>query len=187
MPISSDRIGLLLLAAGRSERFGGGSKLHALIDDQPLGLHVVHTAKAIEFGACIAVVGPSAPNYGAERFIVLETDRPEAGQGYSIALGLRHLMALPIEACLILLADMPFVTMDHIAALMARFDGSVIASSLDDQPMPPALIGRQHFGALASLGADMGARTLIAGGKLIAGDQRCLADIDTPDDLERWR
>ncbi len=185
MPIAPEKVGLLLLAAGRSERFGETSKLGAPLGDLPLGLHICRTIGHFPFFSRVAITSPGTPDYSVEGFTQIETDRPMAGQGYSLAFGIRALTQLSIDACFILLADMPFVTANHIGAVMNAFEGDVVGSALAGRPMPPALIGRQHFSALAQLEADFGARKLIANGKLIEGNAQCLADVDTPEDLSR--
>ncbi len=186
MPIKAEQVGLLLLAAGRSARFDGGAKLCAILDGQPLGLHSAKRMQPLPFACHMVVTGPSVPDYGAAGFTAIPTDNHLAGQGHSLSLGIRAVAALPVEACLIMLADMPFVTRDHISKLLDGFDGDILASSLGGQPLPPVLIGRPYFDALTSLDQDQGAKALLAGAKSVAGDARCLADVDTLDDLKSW-
>jgi molybdenum cofactor cytidylyltransferase len=169
----------VLLAAGRSARFGDACKLSAAFGGRRLGDHAAQLYANLPFAAHILVGRPGGFDAGAA-FERIEVDDPHAGQSHSIVCGIRAILDRPVKAVFIALADMPFVTVAHIDALMARFDANgVVASSLAGQPMPPALIGRDHFKALMTLAGDAGARELLRLAPKIEGDPRMLADIDT--------
>ena len=53
--IAAEEVVLVLLAAGRSERFGPADKLAADLLGRPLGLHIVSTLAAVPFRARLAV------------------------------------------------------------------------------------------------------------------------------------
>src|SRR3546814_412865 len=50
-------------------------------------------------------------------------------------------------------------------------------------PMPPALFDRRYFPQLVEGRGDVGARDLLTGARLVAGDPDELADIDRPQDM----
>jgi len=93
-----------------------------------------------------------------------------------------------LDAMLIALADMPLVPREHFFALFDRLTGpaDIIASTGGHSSMPPAIFGKDHFGALAALRGDQGARQLISQGQSIACPSDWLIDIDTPDDLRTY-
>jgi molybdenum cofactor cytidylyltransferase len=186
--IRSDRTALILLAAGLSTRFGVQDKLAERLHDLPLGLHAARTAAALPFAARIAVVGPQSRDFTAYGFAMLLNDDPAAGQARSIALGVGEAQHHEIDAVLILLADMPFVTTSHLRTLMDAADdsASIVASATDSWSGPPTLFGSAHFTALQHLTGDRGARLLIKQARLVHASAAELADIDTKRDLDTW-
>jgi molybdenum cofactor cytidylyltransferase len=186
MPIDASRTGLILLAAGRGERWGEGQKLSADLMGKPLAHHAAATLGSMEFARHLAICAPATPDLRPFGFEMLATDRPEAGQSYSLALGIAALGEADIDAVMIALADMPFVKAGHILALLDEFQGPPIASTVTGQPTPPVCFGRHDFAQLMTLKGDQGARSLLRDARLIPADARCLADIDTPEELIRW-
>ena len=185
-----DRTVLLLLAAGKSERFGDiGSKLTAEFLGKPLGLHVAVALEDLPFLARLAVVSNEALDYGAHRFETLRNEAPARDMASSVRLGIARAQELGADAVVIALADMPRVTAAHIHRL---FDASengetVIASSDGVSPKPPALFGRDRFAFLLGLTGDSGAREMVAAGRHVVTAPAELIDVDTPEELERLR
>lgn len=185
--IAAERVAAVLLAAGRSERFGATDKLMAAFDGKPLVAHAAGMLGAIGFGARMAVCGrseESAALLGGLGFEIIVNDAPEAGQSRSIALGVTRALAGACDAVLICLGDMPGVTTGHVEALLDRFDpAEIIASSCDGQAMPPVLFSRERAGALLALDGDRGARGLLSGAALVPADANLLSDIDRPEQM----
>ena len=180
--IDASNVALVLLAAGRSERFGA-RKMEADLNGLPLGLHAAQLFAGFGFAQHLVVVGTSELNFDANGFVTIVNPAPEQGQSSSLRLGI---CAVTAKACMIALADMPFVTVDHVNAMLAQFDGDRLASSCDTRIMPPALFGERHYAPLAALTGDQGARILLRDAPHVVGDRKCLADIDHPDDLAEW-
>lgn len=174
----------VLLAAGRSTRFGG-DKLLADLDGKPLALHAADMLAGIGFGALIAVCRADdavLPGLLEQRgFAIVRNDRPEDGLSRSLQLGVEA--ARGSRAMLVALADMPFVTAALIARLLAAFDGATLASLRQGQPMPPALFPQSVFDALAAAEGDAGARDLLRDAGRVPADPQELRDIDTRADL----
>ncbi len=185
--IEAGRVVAILLAAGRSERFGS-DKLMALLDGKPLALHaarrIVELAPGRRIAVCQSTDGPLAAQLNDLGFEIVTNPHPERGLSQSLVRGIAAVGTA--EAALVCLADMPFVTAAHLEALLARFDAGttpVVASVRGDTPMPPALFARSLFGALQAGEGDRGARAQLAGAALVAADAAELADIDQPGDL----
>ena len=179
---------LVLLAAGRSERFGDvGSKLDQEFLGRPLGLHVAVALEDLPFRERIAVTGRAALDYGAHRFRTVINDAVDASMASSVRIGVEQ--AGDAAAVLIALADMPRVTAAHIHRLFDAADGddTVVASSDGRDPKPPALFGRARFEFLRTLSGDTGARALVAAGRHVVTAPAELIDVDTPEELERLR
>jgi molybdenum cofactor cytidylyltransferase len=185
--VAAERVAVILLAAGLSTRFGAADKLAAQLHDVPLGLHVARTLSAIPFSAKIAIVRTDAPDVSAHGFTTVVNPDPALGQSGSIRLGLAEALRTQPDAVLVLLADMPFVTASHVAALLTKLDDAhpVIASTNGTHPSPPALFAAAMFDTLAQLSGDAGARTLLREATLVTAPAAELVDIDTPADLAR--
>lgn len=180
-----ERTALVLLAAGKSERFGLSDKLGATFLGKPLGFHVVTALAAVPFHTRFAVCDRESLDYAAHGYHVVVNDRAEAGVAYSVRLGLRAARARGCDAVLLALADMPRVTAAHVYRLFDANTGAdtVVASSDGHQPRPPALFGAAHFDALEALEGDHGARQLILAGKHVTTSADELVDVDTEADL----
>ncbi|MEG3123705.1 nucleotidyltransferase family protein [Sphingomonas sp. GB1N7] len=187
--IAAERTVLILLAAGRSERFGALDKLEQDFLGQPLAFHVVSALEAVPFRDRIVVRSGTELDFAARGYRVIHNGRPEIGMSNSVKLGVAAAQAGGAEAVLIALADMPNVTAAHVYRLLDAADGpdAVVASSNGVKPCPPALFGADRFDALLALEGDEGARALIAGGRHVVASDRELLDIDRPEDLERLR
>ena len=63
---------LVLLAAGKSERFGDiGSKLDELFLSRPLGLHVAVTLEDVPFKERVAITNGAEIDFAAHRFTIM--------------------------------------------------------------------------------------------------------------------
>jgi molybdenum cofactor cytidylyltransferase len=180
---------LVLLAAGRSRRFGGADKLAERFLDQPLAFHVVTALEAVPFHSRIAVVSQPSLDFAARGYTVIENPTPEEGQAGSLRLGVAAAQARGASAVMIALADMPRVTATHIYRLLDQAEGAdpVLASSNGVHPTPPALFGASHFAELLACEGDAGARALVRGGRHIVASADELIDVDTPEQLDALR
>lgn len=190
--IKAGKVAAILLAAGQSLRFGGSDKLLAKVDGEPLLLHASRRIMELKPARCIAVCsdaqGAAASLLATLGFAVVFNPHPERGLSSSLARGIAEAAQGPSEAALICLADMPFISLRHLQALLARFDGGhapIVASAREGIPMPPALFARSMFERLQQATGDHGGRKLLAGARLIEAPASQLADIDLPDDLRR--
>ncbi|WP_447726715.1 nucleotidyltransferase family protein [Sphingomonas koreensis] len=184
--IAAEQVTLVLLAGGRSERFGM-DKLTQLYLGRPLGLHVVVALEAVPFRERIAVVSQTRLDLAACGYRIVHNDDPGAGMGRSLRLGVEAACAGGAEAVLIALADMPRVTATHIYRLLDRAEGpdAIVASSDGVIPRPPVLFGCAHFDTLLRSKGDMGARDLVKRGHHVVTSAAELTDIDTPEDLAK--
>lgn len=173
---------LVLLAAGRGSRFGGG-KLAADLGGKPLARHAADRLLALPFASHIALCSPDTPDLPGYHRIML--DPPGAPLSCSIALGTKAAADAGASGVMIALADMPLVPADHYRALMAAFDGDRIATRADGVAMPPAVFGARHFAALIALEGDRGAGVLLRDAPFVALPMELALDVDTAGDLAR--
>jgi molybdenum cofactor cytidylyltransferase len=186
--IPVERTALVLLAAGRSLRFGETDKLQARIEGMPLGLRAAATFERMPFAMRIAVVSADVLGFGARGWTVVRNPAPEDGMSGSVRLGVAEARRAGVDAVVIALADMPFVTEAHVRRLLDRSgpDAPVVASLNDGHAGPPAVFAADRFDELTLLAGDAGARTMIRAGVLIAAPPADMVDIDTPADLAAY-
>lgn len=181
---------LVLLAAGRSERFGDvGSKLEEDFLGRPLGLHVAVALEALPFRERIVVTGKAEIDYAAHGYRVMPNADPASGMASSVRIGVGCARERGAAAVLIALADMPRVTVAHVLRLFdaAKNGDTVVASSDGRDPRPPVLFGAERFDFLLSLDGDSGARDLVRSGRHVVASPAELIDVDTQEDLEKLR
>lgn len=188
-----DRLFAIVLAAGSSSRFGSTKQL-AEHDGVPLVRRAMRLAEAVCGRRSVCVVGcdwqrvveAADPHDG---FFVLN-DEWQTGLGSSIGRGIRAVDGCA-GAALLMLADQPVVTSDHLRRLIDASEAApddIVASAYSETSGPPVIFPQAYFGALAQLQGDVGARALLAEH---AANVRCIEseqagiDIDRPADLDR--
>ena len=178
----------LLLAAGRSTRFGG-DKLLALVHGAPV-LSWSAAALAAEVDALFIVVPPDSASQlmavAGVTAVTVEHARRDDGLASSIRAGIAVLPA-HVEAVVIALADQPFVSPGIVRRLRERWSaGGVVAVAprYRDARGHPVLFGRSTFPALLALEGDEGAKALLeslgSGLGLVDVDEAMPSDVDTP-------
>jgi molybdenum cofactor cytidylyltransferase len=186
--IAPAEIVAVVLAAGRSMRFGGDKLLHTY-RGKPLAAHIAETLAAMPYGHRIAVC-PAGDDERSAVFVscgfgILANDDPAAGMGRSLALAARAAMGRSATALLVCLADMPHVTADHLRALIAAGDAAdAVATEADGTRGPPAIFRSTLFPRLGSLAGDSGARELIRSAAVVTTSPHIVRDYDTPEDFD---
>jgi molybdenum cofactor cytidylyltransferase len=179
------RVGAVLLAAGRSSRYGAGHKLLALWQGTPLVRHAVNAITAAGLPPPVVVLGHDAQAVraalaGCAAQYVMASDWDE-GMGRSLAAGIAAVPA-DWDAALICLADMPAVEPELIAAL-ARAPGELVVPVWDGRRGHPVRWPRTAFARLQALAGDTGGKAVMDDfsiSQIAAPSAACLMDIDTP-------
>ncbi len=145
-------------------------------------LHVVLGAAAVEVAAVLppGVAATVAPDWGS-------------GMGASLRAGLDALPA-DVDAVLVHLVDLPGVTAAAVARLLAAATGpdTLLRAAYSGRPAHPVVLGRAHWAAVhAAATGDAGARGYLGGnpavGLVECGDVAAPEDVDTPEQLARFR
>lgn len=190
----------IVLAAGSSRRYGSGSKLLAEVAGRPLIAWTVAAFIASRASEVIVVTGPEpqAVQEALSGLPVRFVHNPDhlSGMGGSVATGVKALGA-DFSGVLIAPGDMPGITADLIDHLIHAFEAGscdrIVRPMLPDGSMGhPVLWPRRHFRKLAQLQGPIGGRQLL--GELADEveylawqDPAAALDIDTAEDLERYR
>ena len=193
------RIEIILLAAGASRRMKGEDKLLRHVDGRPLLHHAAKVALASSVDR-VQVVIPSGHDQrrGALAGLdveIVETRDWQEGMSASLRAGLANLTP-DVSAVVVMLADMPEITTDHVNKLIAAFDAEegrevCRAQTTDGKPGHPVLFSRRFFENLMDLTGDKGARELLKEVEefVVAvpteGDGAVI-DLDTPDAWAAW-
>lgn len=184
-------IGVALLAAGSSRRFGEADKLAVEFDGLMLGQHAAF-AFPLEHVRCAWVIVPAfghpcEPGWRTMGFDPVVNKVAQEGMGTSVALAARLAQRERLDALTVMLADMPLVLTSHYEALIAAVTApdDIATSARHEVRMPPAVFGCAHFEKLAHLSGDKGARDVLAQGRVIECPDGCLIDIDTPEALAK--
>lgn len=187
----------LLLAAGRSGRFGADKLVTPLPDGKPM---VLATAEALRAGGAdlLAVVGAAREPARAGAAALLRQagidvlDCPESahGLGHSIACGVRA--SADAGGWLVALGDMPFVQPATVRRLLqALASGAALVAPVHrGRRGHPVGFGARWRSELTDLRGDTGARALLEAQqasllRIEVDDAGTRRDIDTPADLCR--
>ena len=191
---------IIVLAAGQSSRMRGTDKLLEQVDGRPLLRRQVELARAAsEAGVIVALPVAPHPRYdtlqGLDATCVAV---PDASLGRMASLR-RALRALPAgsPAVMVLLADLPDLTADDLAAVLRAVDLSTDVQiwrgvTGAGAPGHPVVIRDTLFPAIDPLTSDDDAKILMRAAKgrvafcPLPGGHAC-ADLDTPEDWAAWR
>lgn len=182
----------LLLAGGEGRRFGSNKLLRAKVNGQALGLVTASIYSAIMPTVVVvrAEDKATASMFNDNGFTIVEAELASEGMGHTIAAGVSYLENTSAQACLIGLADMPFVASSTLIALR----DCLVAGVAMVRPCHAGAVGnpvgfrREYFPALVELRGDSGARELLKNSArhvhlVNVDDPGVLQDIDTPADL----
>ena len=195
--VTTSKFGLIVLAAGLSERMGGPNKLLQPYLGMPLLAHALKAAGGIPFkdrlavtGRDFAEVGALAASYG---FRCVHNPCFNEGMGTSIAAGARAMRALDVEAAFIALGDMPGISAAAYGQLAQAFRrGAIVVPVCDGVRGHPVLFCKSYLPELASLAGHRGARSLLERhaarvAEVKAADPGVLCDVDTPQDFQKTK
>ncbi len=181
----------LLLAAGRSRRFGSPKPLHPLNNGTPLAVHSALSLRAAVDRA-VAIIRPDdlalATQLRHAGFEIVCGPDTHNGQGASLAFGVR--VTGGSAGWLVALADIPYIRPETAQAVAAKLRaGAIIAVPyFRGRRGHPVGFGRALGPQLGALTSDAGALALIKAHRHLVVQVPCLEagvpeDIDTPHDL----
>lgn len=191
-------VSALLLAAGRSTRFGG-PKLLAPLGGVPLVRVTAERVLAAAVSELVVVVAQgdhavraALAGLDAGRARVVVNPHAAAGMSTSLVAGLDALDTARVGAVLVALADQPTISpavIDRVIAEWRRGDAAIVVPIYGGERGHPVLFDARLVSELRAVRGDQGARAVIErdDGRVvrIALPVPAPADVDTRDDYRR--
>jgi molybdenum cofactor cytidylyltransferase len=191
--MSDRQLFAIVLAAGRSSRFGSVKQL-ARFQGMPLVARALREVEAVCGERTVLVTG----NQGADVYSAcaplkgfrVHNVEFAAGLASSIACGVAAVSHVA-DAVMLTLADQPLVDRRHLAALAVSLVAEptqIVATGYAGKSGVPAIFPCSTFEELRGLQGDQGARAVLldAGDKLrVINCEAAAADIDVPADLSK--
>lgn len=181
------KVGAVVLAAGFSRRFGSPKLLAPLPDGRPLFAQTLNRLDGAVTDRIVVTrpgIAEQLSRHCEDLHVFPGSDR---GMGATLAHGIS--LIRDWDACLVCLADMPFIETATYAALAARATPDQIAQPVyQGRPGHPVVFGSAFFAELRQLDGDDGGRPVLQRHRdslqrLKVDDAAVLQDIDTPEDL----
>ncbi len=195
--LSPDRfmkIGIIILAAGPSLRFGETIKQLLTFNGTTLVRKATETALAAQLGGpVVVVVGASkdlvAPQVADLPVTVIENDGYEKGVASSIKTGLVavHMTQTELDAVIFLPCDQPLVSatlLKRLAITWAESGRGIVSTRYEGQLGTPVLLGWHYLDELLDLEDDRGTKWIVMKHK---GDRTEVVFEPAALDLNSWR
>jgi molybdenum cofactor cytidylyltransferase len=192
-------IAALILAAGQSKRMGQENKLLLPYGDETVLTHVLDQVKQAGLMSKFVVTGHQAQEVAQELshhdVTFFHNDLFDEGIATSVKLGISSLPE-DVDAALIILGDMPDISVNILSQIMAAYDPaqgrSIIIPKHNGKRGNPILWDCEFFSEFDRLEGDMGAKILLSEypeyiHEVEVGSDAIFLDIDTYEAYEQLR
>jgi molybdenum cofactor cytidylyltransferase len=190
-------VAIVLLAAGKASRMGEAAphKLLAEFDGVPLIRRSAEMAIASNAKSVVVVTGyRSSEIESALSSLPLDIEaNPDypSGMASSLIAGVSTKAAGNADGVMIMLADMPALTVDNLNALILAFQGSsgqaIVRAVANGRRGNPVILPHELLSRILELKGDVGARSVIEASSLPTVDveigQAAHIDVDTPEQV----
>lgn len=175
----------IVLAAGKSKRFGPEDKLLASYKRKTLCSYAAEAMRNSDVDAQVACISNLMVEPHFDDFDIVTCD---GGQSDSLKRGLARAIELNADRVLLSLADMPHITAEVLNRLLAVSSQVAACQNQQGPHTVPALFSRELFPELMQLTGDRGARSLLrsrTGLETIEITEFQAFDVDVQTDLNR--
>jgi molybdenum cofactor cytidylyltransferase len=188
----------LILASGRSQRFGDENKLLAPFEGKPLIWQTARAYLSANLSTVTVVVGHDATSVAQAlndlKVTIVLNPEFQKGQSRALVRGLSSLQD-DVAAAVIGVGDQPRLTVDVLRALIdgfTRFGAAIVAPRYAGKRGNPVLFAARLFPELLMMEGDQGGRPVIQKHLnevqwVDISDVHAGLDVDTSEDLERLR
>lgn len=181
----------ILLAAGKSTRFGSNKLLHPLNDSLPIVLAAARPLHRV-LPATLAVVEDA--NNEVAKLLTKEgiqvVANPLASEGIGTSIACAVAASIDAQGWVIALADMPYIPASLIQTMVSSLElgAGIVAPLYKEKRGHPVGFSARYAQELMQLHTDAGARSIIQANSdslaLIKTTERgVIEDIDTPDSI----
>ena len=166
---SSEKIGIVILAAGASTRLGESKQL-LKYDHKNLLQRTIDAAVSSNADPVVIVLGANADQISKEidrsKINVVINTEWEEGMASSVRNGLNELLFISpsIDAVILMVCDQPHISSELINDVIDKQKESgktIVTSNYGETFGPPALFHKSLFHELMQLKGDVGARKII--------------------------
>ncbi|GHB73681.1 nucleotidyltransferase family protein [Persicitalea jodogahamensis] len=191
-------IGIIILAAGASQRMGLPKQTLEIQKGKSLLLKTVETALATPLRPVIVVVGANkaevVPELDGQPVTIIDNAFWQEGMATSVKIGLAGLfMTEPkLDGVLMLVCDQPYLTTPLLEQMVATFEQSgkkAVACRYKKQWGVPVLVGRDLLAELTQITGDQGAKPLLKkhlADVAFVDFEQGIVDLDTPEDYAAY-
>lgn len=197
-PKPAHRLAAVLLAAGKSERFGSPKQLENIAGEPMIRRSLNRLSNTdvekvfIALGANSEAIKAHMATHLSEDVTVIDVCHWENGIGHSIAESTDVVASLGFSHLLIALSDQVDITTQAFLQLVnvSRVNPEkIVAAKYDDTYGVPSIFPRWTFEDLAQLRNDTGAKSILKEHSeqlVLVPMQEAKIDIDTPIELANW-
>ncbi|SLN67876.1 Purine catabolism protein PucB [Roseovarius albus] len=193
-------LGILIPAAGASSRMRGADKLLQDVDGLPLLKRQVELALTCNVPACVTLPAKQSVRhqllapYEEKGLTVILCQNSTEGLAASIRLGAQWAQKKGLSGVMVLLADLPEVTLADLRTMFAHASAAphaiVRACNQMSEPGHPVIFPQRMFEKLMTLSGDRGANALLKSEQIEyvpLPENHATTDLDTPEEWEAWR
>lgn len=190
----TDCIGIVLLAAGNSKRFGGRKQFYP-IHGKMMYLHIVDQLKQLSNTNKVLVTQFEEMKEQIDDFQIIMNHQPEEGISRSIHLGIDALIQekKSLSGVMFAVCDQPYLRMESLKCLVEQYKKStkkIACLSFQGKMGNPVIFHPDYLEELQELSGDVGGKVIVKRHMeevllVEVKEQRELFDIDKKQDIEK--
>ncbi|AZQ63402.1 nucleotidyltransferase family protein [Flammeovirga pectinis] len=161
------KLAILIVAAGESKRLGRPKQLLKWKGETLLN-HCIEKASAIDKSTTFLILGAYKKeienSLKSKTIKVIDNQNWNEGLGSSIREGVYHIKQKEYTDLLIVLSDLPLLSVSYLKSLITAFYSSskkIAVTSYGNMQGVPVLFNAQYFDALLQLKGDEGAKKIL--------------------------